>query len=122
MVPLPSTSQFAMAFQMHSTLLSSSPPKLGGVTTREKAHKLLDELPDSEIEPIVEIMASRGKGSASRLREYSPEEDEGPSAEEEAEAAKSPERLAAIEHFLRISNGDDDGYDFSVSEQLHAER
>jgi hypothetical protein len=31
------------------------------MTTREKAHKLLDELPESEIEPIVEILASRGK-------------------------------------------------------------
>jgi len=31
------------------------------MTTREKAHKLLDELPESEIEPIVEILASRGE-------------------------------------------------------------
>jgi hypothetical protein len=31
------------------------------VTTREKAHKLLDELPDSEIEPVVEFIASRGE-------------------------------------------------------------
>ena len=31
------------------------------MTTREKAHKLLDELPESEIGPIVEILASRGE-------------------------------------------------------------
>jgi hypothetical protein len=28
----------------------------------------------------------------------------------------------AIEHLLRIADGEDDGYDFSVSERLHAER
>jgi hypothetical protein len=31
-------------------------------------------------------------------------------------------RRRAIEHLLRIADGEDDGYDFSVSEQLHAER
>jgi hypothetical protein len=30
------------------------------MTTRETAHKLLDELPESEIEPVVEFIASRG--------------------------------------------------------------
>jgi hypothetical protein len=29
------------------------------MTTREKAHKLLDELPESEIEPVLEFIASR---------------------------------------------------------------
>jgi hypothetical protein len=33
------------------------------VTTREKAHKLLDELPESEIEPVAEFIASRGENS-----------------------------------------------------------
>jgi len=92
------------------------------MTTREKARKLLDELPEDALEPIVEILASRGKDRIRRLREYSPEEDEGPSAEEEAAAAKSPERRAAIEHLLRIASGEDDRYDFAVSERLHAER
>jgi hypothetical protein len=32
-----------------------------GMTTREKVHKLVDELPDSELEPLAEILASRGK-------------------------------------------------------------
>ena len=34
--------------------------KLGHMTTREKAHKLLDELPEDELGPVVEILASRG--------------------------------------------------------------
>ena len=34
--------------------------RISGMTTREKAHKLLDELPESEIEPVVEFIASRG--------------------------------------------------------------
>jgi hypothetical protein len=33
--------------------------RLGSMTTREKAQKLLDELPEDELEPIVEILASR---------------------------------------------------------------
>jgi hypothetical protein len=33
-----------------------------GMTTREKAHALLDQLPDSEIEPVVEFIVSRGEG------------------------------------------------------------
>lgn len=32
------------------------------VTTREKVHRLLDELPDSEIEPVVEFIVSRREG------------------------------------------------------------
>jgi len=31
-------------------------------------------------------------------------------------------RREAIEHLLRIASGEDDGYDFAVSERLHAER
>lgn len=29
------------------------------MTTREKAHRLLDELPESEVEPVVEFIVSR---------------------------------------------------------------
>jgi hypothetical protein len=36
------------------------------MTTREKAQKLLDELPESELEPIVEILASRTEDSSAR--------------------------------------------------------
>jgi hypothetical protein len=35
------------------------------VTTREKAHRLLDELPESEVEPVVEFIASRRRGETS---------------------------------------------------------
>jgi hypothetical protein len=34
------------------------------MTTRERAHKLLDELPESEIEPVVEFIVSRGANDA----------------------------------------------------------
>jgi hypothetical protein len=33
------------------------------VTTREQAHRLIDELPDSEVEPVVEFIVSRRQGS-----------------------------------------------------------
>lgn len=29
------------------------------MTTREKAHRLLDELPDSEVEPVLDFIVSR---------------------------------------------------------------
>lgn len=32
------------------------------MTTREKAHKLLDELPESEIEPVLDFIVSRHSG------------------------------------------------------------
>ena len=34
------------------------------VTAREKAHRLLDELPESEVEPVVEFIVSRRRGEA----------------------------------------------------------
>jgi hypothetical protein len=71
--------------------------KLDPMTTREKAHKLLDELPEFEIEPVVEFMVSRG-------------------------AAEQTARREAHEHLERIATGEDDGYDFTVSERLHASR
>lgn len=38
--------------------------RMSPVTTREKAQKLLDELPEDELEPIVEIMASRSENDS----------------------------------------------------------
>ena len=32
------------------------------MSTREKAHRLLDELPESEVEPVVEFIVSRRQG------------------------------------------------------------
>jgi hypothetical protein len=76
------------------------------MTTREKAQKLLDETPEDELEPVVEILASRvdnGTGT-------------------EATPAQKRARQEAIEFLRRLDSGEDDGYDWAVSEQLHASR
>lgn len=41
------------------------------MTTREKAHKLLDELPESEIEPVLDFLASRHMGEVDEWGELS---------------------------------------------------
>jgi hypothetical protein len=68
-----------------------------GVTTREKAHMLLDELPESEIEPVVEFIVSRGEGEDPMIAAFrdAPEDDEPLSAEEEAGLQESHADLAA---------------------------
>ncbi len=70
------------------------------MTTREQAQKLLDELPDSELEPVVEFLASRGTAAENgerfgRWLDSRPEEDEEISAEEEAAAAEGRADIAA---------------------------
>jgi hypothetical protein len=40
----------------------------------------------------------------------------------EAVRAEKNARQKAREHLRRIATGEDDGYDWSISEQLHAER
>jgi hypothetical protein len=67
------------------------------MTTRKQTRKLLDELPDSELEGVVDLIVARGK-------------------------AEPTARSEACEHLLRIATGEDDGYDFAVSEHLHATR
>ena len=57
------------------------------MTTREKAHKLLDELSDSEIEPVVEFIVSQREDPVAAAFRDAPEEDEEITAEEEAAAA-----------------------------------
>jgi hypothetical protein len=54
------------------------------MTTREKAQKLLDELPESELEPVLEFIASRGEDPVLRLLENAPEDDEPVTDEDEA--------------------------------------
>jgi hypothetical protein len=39
------------------------------MTTRERAQKLLDETPEDELEPFVEILASRSKTNRSAQRD-----------------------------------------------------
>ena len=68
---------------------------LCGMTTREKAHKLLDELPESEIESVVEFIASRGEDPMIRWLDSRPEEDEEISAEEEAAVQEARDEIAA---------------------------
>lgn len=65
------------------------------MTIREKAHKLLDELPESEIEPVVEFIASRGGDPVLRLLDNAPEEDEEITAEEEAAVQEARDEIAA---------------------------
>lgn len=65
------------------------------MTTREKAHKLLDELPESEIEPVIEFIASRGEDPVLRLLDDAPEEDEEITAEEEAAVQEARDEIAA---------------------------
>jgi hypothetical protein len=91
------------------------------MTTREKAQKLLDETPEDELEPFVEILASRKQDTVPQVIDLAVD-DEQPTAEEEAATAKSPERRAAIEFLRALDSGEDDGYDWTVSEQLHASR
>jgi len=94
------------------------------VATREQLHEMIDDLPEADVDPVAEILASRSNGSEPIVQviEDTPVDDEQPTAEEEAAKAASPARRKAIEHLLRIASGEDDGYDFSVSEQLHAAR
>src|SRR5680860_1877568 len=45
--------------QPNASCPSSVRARISSMTTREKAHQLLDELPESELEPVVEFIASR---------------------------------------------------------------
>jgi hypothetical protein len=65
------------------------------VTTREKAHQLLDKLPDSELEPVLEFIASRGDDSFARWLDSRPAEDEKISADESAAVDEAHAELAA---------------------------
>lgn len=67
------------------------------MTTREKAHQLLDKLPDSELEPVLEFIASRGDDSFSRWLDSRPVDDEEISADEVAAIDEAHAELAAGE-------------------------
>jgi hypothetical protein len=71
--------------------------RITNVTTREKAHQLLDKLPDSELEPVVEFMASRGGDSFARWLDSRPVEDEEISADEIAAVDEAHAELVAGE-------------------------
>jgi hypothetical protein len=65
------------------------------MTTREKVHKLVDELPETELDPVAEILISRREDPVLRLLENAPEEDEEISAEEEAAVQEARDEIAA---------------------------
>lgn len=65
------------------------------MTTREKAHRLLDELPDSELEPVLEFIASRSDDSYARWLDSHPVEDEEISDSETAAVAEARDEIAA---------------------------
>ncbi len=65
------------------------------MTTRERAHKLIDELPESELEPVVELIVARSEDPMIAWLDSRPEEDEEISAEEEAAVQEAREELAA---------------------------
>jgi hypothetical protein len=44
----------------------------GAMTAREKVHRLLDELPDSEVEPVLEFIVSHRKDEGKALRAVAP--------------------------------------------------
>lgn len=47
---------------MHAWSAGKAGATLWDVTTREIAHRLLDELPESEVEPVVDFIVSRRGG------------------------------------------------------------
>jgi hypothetical protein len=67
------------------------------MTTREQAHKLLDELPESEIEPVLEFIASRRDEDDPLVAAFrdAPQDDEPWSAEDETAAAEGRADIAA---------------------------
>lgn len=65
------------------------------MTSREKAHQLLDALPDSEVEPVLEFIASRGGDSFSRWLDSRPLDEEPLTSTEETALRESDEDLAA---------------------------
>jgi hypothetical protein len=77
------------------------------VTAREKAHRLLDELPESELEPVIEFIASRGGDKFARWLDSRPLEDEEITPEEIAAIDEAHSELAAgaptvsVEEFKR---------------------
>ncbi len=58
------------------------------MTTREKAQKLLDELPEDELEPVVEFIVSRGENGT--------EADDASAADERDSSRQRSEIDAAI--------------------------
>jgi hypothetical protein len=67
------------------------------MTTREKVHRLLDELPDSELEPVLEFIASRGEDNLGRWLDSRASEDEEIPQSEAAAVDEARDELAGGE-------------------------
>jgi predicted transcriptional regulator len=65
------------------------------MTTRERARKLLDELPEAELEPVLDFIASRGEDPVIAAFHNAPEDDEPFTAEDEAAVREADEDIAA---------------------------
>jgi predicted transcriptional regulator len=81
--------------QLEHRLARDPDGRIHSMTTREKAHKLLDELPDSEIEPVVEFLASRREDPVSAAFRDAPEDDEPFTAEDKAAVNEAEEDFAS---------------------------
>ena len=64
-------------------------------TTREKIHQLIDELQEADLDPVAEILVSRGRRPLLRAIANAPEDDEPWTDEDEAAVAESRAELAA---------------------------
>jgi hypothetical protein len=73
----------------------SRPARIACMATREEIHKLVDELPESQLDPLVEFIASRGHDPLARRLDSAPTEDEEISAEEQVAAAAGRADIAA---------------------------
>jgi hypothetical protein len=65
------------------------------VTTREKIHKLVDELPEADLDPVAEILISRGEDPVIAAFRDAPEDDEPWTDEDETAAAEGRADIAA---------------------------
>jgi hypothetical protein len=66
------------------------------MTTREQVHKLVDALPESELEPVAEILASRGPNGT---------EDEAPRGHDAAKPGDIVDGWGNLSALTRASSG-----------------
>jgi len=65
------------------------------MTTREQLHRIVDELPEEELEAALKAIEARSDDPMIRRLDDAPPEDEKISAEEEAEVQEARDELAA---------------------------
>jgi len=64
------------------------------MTTREKLHRIVEELPEEELDAALEAIEKRSDGPLIRRLEDAPPEDEEISAEEEAAVQEALDEMA----------------------------